>query len=88
MIFAAALGPDDFGWRGWSCVPARPLSRDDFDLWPYSIGLLIQFSAFLGSLHWISEGGDFVMGGVSFVEVLILYELWAGERLSLELCFA
>ena len=24
------------------------------------------------------------MGGVSFIEVLILYELWAGERLALE----
>ena len=24
------------------------------------------------------------MGGTSYVELLILYELWAGERLSLE----
>ena len=24
------------------------------------------------------------MGGVSYVELLILYELWAGERLELE----
>ena len=27
---------------------------------------------------------DLGVGGVSFVELLILYELWAGERLSLE----
>ena len=24
------------------------------------------------------------MGGISYLELLILYELWAGERLSLE----
>ena len=27
---------------------------------------------------------DLGVGGISFVELLILYELWAGERLSLE----
>ena len=27
---------------------------------------------------------DLGVGGVSYVELLILYELWAGERLSLE----
>ena len=29
-------------------------------------------------------GADFGVGGVSYVEMLILYELWAGERLALE----
>ena len=41
-------------------------------------------SAFLGTLHWPAAAGDLGVGGVSFVELLILYELWAGERLSLE----
>ena len=27
---------------------------------------------------------DLGVGGISYVELLILYELWAGERLSLE----
>ena len=40
--------------------------------------------AFLGSLHWPAAGADLGVGGVSFVEVLILYELWAGERVVLE----
>ena len=71
--FAAVPGPDDLGWSGWSCYLVRPLSNGDFDCWPYSTGLLIKFTAFLGSLHWPSEGGDLVMGGVSFIEVLILY---------------
>ena len=35
---------------------------------------------FLSSLHWPSDGGDLGPGGISYVELLILYELWAGER--------
>ena len=33
---------------------------------------------------WLAGGLDLGVGGVSYVELLILYELWAGERLSLE----
>ena len=40
--------------------------------------------SFLGSLHWPAGGLDVGVGGISYVELLILYELWAGERLSLE----
>ena len=38
----------------------------------------------MGSLHWPVDGLDLGVGGISYVELLILYELWAGERLSLE----
>ena len=34
--------------------------------------------------HWPAAGADLRVGGVSFVEMLILFELWAGERLVLE----
>ena len=37
-----------------------------------------------GSLHWPAGGLDLGVGGVPYVELLILYELWAGEKLSLE----
>ena len=40
--------------------------------------------AFLGTLHWPIGDSDLGGGGVSYVEMRILYELWAGERLSLE----
>ena len=40
--------------------------------------------SFLNSLHWPVGDLDLAVGGVSYVELLILYELWAGERLSLE----
>ena len=38
----------------------------------------------MNSLHWLVGDLDLGVGGVSFVELLILYELWTGERLSLE----
>ena len=38
----------------------------------------------MSSLHWPVGNLDLGVGGISFVELLILYELWAGERLSLE----
>ena len=41
-------------------------------------------SLFLNSLQWPVGDLDLGAGGVSYVELLILYELWAGERLSLE----
>ena len=38
----------------------------------------------MSSLHWPSDGGDLGPGGISYVELLILYELWAGERFQFE----
>ena len=55
----------------------------DVGSWPYSVGLLVKLCSFLSSLHWPSTVGDFGVGGVSFVELLVLYERWAGERLVL-----
>ena len=41
-------------------------------------------SPFLNSLHWPVGDLDLGVGCISYVEMLILYELWAGERLSTE----
>ena len=46
------------------------------------LGKWISF--FLGSPHWPAGGLDLGVGGISYVALLIPYELWAGERLSLE----
>ena len=35
-------------------------------------------------MHWPAGGADLGVGGVSYVELIVLYELWAGETLSLE----
>ena len=37
-----------------------------------------------GTLHWSVVEADLGVGGVSYVEMLILYELWGGKRLVLE----
>ena len=34
----------------------------------------------MGSLHWPSAGSDLGPGGISYVELLFLNELWAGEK--------
>ena len=34
----------------------------------------------MSTLHWPASGADLGVGGVSNVELLILHELWAGER--------
>ena len=60
------------------------ICADDVALWPYTTSLLVKWASFLCSLHWPSEGLDLGVGGISYVELLILYELWAGERLRLE----
>ena len=72
-------------WLGeWVASPFVVITADDVAQWPYTPGLLVKWVSFLGSLHWPAHGGDLGVGGVSYVELLILYELWAGERLVLE----
>ena len=44
---------------------------------------LLMMSA-IGTLRWPASGADFGVGGVSYVELLILYELWDGGRLVVE----
>ena len=69
-------------WLGeWVAGPSVAIDAGDFAQWPYTPGLLVKWVAFLGSLHWPAGGLDLGVGGISYAELLILYELWAGERL-------
>ena len=82
--FAFLPGPVDL-WSGeWISFGVSGITVEDVRVWPYSVSLLVKISAFLGTLHWPVAVGDLGVGGVSFVELLILFELWAGERLCLE----
>ena len=72
-------------WLGeWVAGPSVAIDADDVAQWPYTPGLLVKWVSFLGSLHWLVGEVDLGVGGISYVELLILYGLWAGERLSLE----
>ena len=54
---------------------------------PIGPTLLVYWSSgfpFSGGLHWPTSGMDLGVGGICYLELLILYELWAGARLSLE----
>ena len=66
----------------WVAGPPVTFGADDVAHWPYTPGLLVKWVAFLGSLHWPVGGVDLGVGGISYVELLILYELSAGERLT------
>ena len=46
--------------------------------------LMLMLSAFLGSVHWPADAGETDHFGVSNLEVLILFEQWAGHRLLRE----
>ena len=77
-------GPPAVWESEWINVPASAICAEDVAHWPYTAGLLVKWVSFLGSLHWPAGGLDLGVGGISDVDLLILYELWAGERLSLE----
>ena len=63
---------------GWICWPSIDITVDDVSRWPFSSSCLVKLAAFLSSLTWPTEVVDLGAGGVSYVELLILYERWAG----------
>ena len=71
-------GPPAIGVSEWVAVPASAISAEDIAHWPYTAGLLVKWVSFLSSLHWPAGGSDLGVGGVSDVELLVLYEVWAG----------
>ena len=77
-------GPPGIWDSEWVNVPASAICAEDIALWPYTPGLFVKWVSFLSSLHWPVGDLDLGVGGVSYVELVILYDLWAGERLSLE----
>ena len=77
-------GPPGLWDSDWVNIPDSAISAADITLWPKSPRLLVMWVSFLAGLHWPAGGSDHGVGGISHLELLILYELWAGERLQLE----
>ena len=85
MVDLAMLpGPPGFLNGPWVQVQGGCISGADVAAWPSCVGLLCKFSAFGGSLHWPAGAEDLGHFGVSFLEILILFEQWAGHRLLSE----
>ena len=82
--YAMLPGPRRLWVGSWFQWPAINITEDDVARWSFSPGCLVKFAAFLSSLTWPGEVVDLGAGGVSYVELLILYERWAGERLRIE----
>ena len=73
-------GPLVIWGADWVNLPASAITAHD-------VALLASWSngwPFWGSLHWLVGDADLGVGGISYVEMLVLFELWAGERLILE----
>ena len=68
----------------WVQVSAGRITDADIAAWPYSVSVLIRITYFLNTLHWPSGTEDFGHFGISFLELLILFEQWAGHRLLCE----
>ena len=81
---ASLPGPPGFLNSSWVQVDAGHINDADISAWPYSVGNLVRFTSFLGTLHWPSGSVDLGHFGVSFLELLILFEQWAGHRLLSE----
>ena len=78
---ASLPGPPGFLHNTWIQVDAGHITGDDISAWPYSVAILVRFTSFLGILHWPSGSVDLGHDGISFFELLILFEQWAGHRL-------
>ena len=81
---ASLPGPPGFLGGSLIQVHGGYISGADIAAWPYSVGILCRFISFLGTLHWPTGSDDFGHFEVSFLELLILFEQWAGHRLLSE----
>ena len=76
---ASLPGPSGFLGGPWMQVHGGCISGADIAAWPYGVGILCKFTAFLGTLRFDDTGL-----GVSFLELLFPFEQWAGHRLLSE----
>ena len=49
-------GPPELWVGSWITVAATSISCRDIEVWPYSVGMLVKWFAFLHSLHWPADG--------------------------------
>ena len=78
--FAMLPGAQRHWVRGWLKWPQITISGENIGRWPFSPDALVKLASFLICLSWPTEVTD----SISYVELLILYERWAGERLPVE----
>ena len=68
----------------WVPVRGGSISYADIAAWPCSVSLLCKFVSYWCTLHWPSGAEELGHFGVSYLEVMILVEQWAGHQLLIE----
>ena len=63
---ASLPGPPGFLNSSLNQVGAGHITGADISAWPYSVGILVRFTSFLGTLHWPSGSVDMGHFGISF----------------------
>ncbi len=81
---ATLLGPPGFLSSTWCTLYLLPITQEGVAVWPYSVNILLVFSSFLASLHWPQGNPDFGKIGISYFELLLMFEIFAGHRLHAE----
>ena len=81
---AALPGPPNFLDSTWCTLDSLPITPDDVAAWPYSVDILLVFSSFLASLHWPQGTSDLGKFGISYFELLSMFEVYPGYRLQTE----
>ena len=81
---ATLPGPPGFLSSTWCTLYPLPITPDDVAVWPYSVDILLVFSSFLASLHWPQSAPDLGKFGISYLELLLMFEVFAGHRLLTE----
>ena len=81
---ATLPGPPDFLGDSWRTLDSLPISPEDVAAWPYSVDILLVFSSFLATLHWPQGGSDVGKFGISYFELLLMFEVFSGIRLQTE----
>ena len=64
---ASLPGPSGFLNSSWIQVGAGHITGSDIAAWPHSVGILVRFTSFLGTLHWPSGSVDLGHFGISFL---------------------
>ena len=81
---ATLPGPPGFLDSTWCTLYPIPITREDFAVSPYSVNILLEVSSFLASLHWLQGDTDLGKFGISYFELLLMFEISVGHRLHAE----
>ena len=76
---ATLPGPPEFLSSTWCSLFPLPNTQDDVALWPYTVDIFLVFSSFLASLHWPQANPDLGKFGISYFELLSMFEVYTGH---------